>query len=556
MALRHLAVGYNKAFSLADDRCVENKNAWRCWLTFMSAAKVSLGLLLLTFHIGVAQNLNGLIVFMSDRDGNREIYAMNPDGSDVQRLTSNDAQDLQPAWSPDKSRIAFVSNRDGNFAIYVMNPDGSNQRRISTDEFAYHEYPAWSPDGRYLTYASDKTGSFDIYIVEVSGDNPHQLTSSDADETEPAWSPDGRQIAYLQQVEGVFEVFLVNTNGGTPQRLTQSSGGEYFSPRWSPDGSQLAYALTIYDRAGNSSEIYVRNMATGEERLLISRENSFVQGLSWSADGSTLVYQVQEIQAKWMIHRVSIDDGTFQVLTDQSYNSETPSWFTPQSSAVPLLTGGTQVEVFASQERNATGLSINRGQTITIAYVSGSWRAGPEPTWPMVGPDGDPQVASKNTFPVPRSRIMTLIGGIGNHSPFSVGEHHTFQSEMSGVLWFAANDDNFNDNVGSLMVQITIQDGELPPVDLTECPGLPAPIVGIGERARVTYTPGSKNNVRRQPGTEAQRITQIAPGVQFDIIKGPVCADGYRWWQIRLDDGTIGWTADGDRNERWIEPFG
>ncbi len=308
-----------------------------------------------------AQDLTNRIVFMSDRDGNREIYTMSPDGSDVQRLTNNNAQDLQPAWSPDKSRIAFVSNRDGNFAIYVMNADGGNQRRISTDEFAYHEYPAWSPDGRYLAYASDKAGSFDVYTVEANGSNPQRLTSGDTYETEPAWSPDGRQIAYLQQVEGVFEVFLVGTNGGTPQRLTESSGGDYFSPRWSPDGSQLAYALTIFDRAGNSSEIYVRNMVTGEERLLISRENSFVQGLSWSEDGSTLVYQVQEIQAKWMIHRVSTDDGTFQVLTDQSYNSETPSWFTPEMNGLVSIAASTSGNLRIDGRVTANVLNVRTG---------------------------------------------------------------------------------------------------------------------------------------------------------------------------------------------------
>jgi len=57
---------------------------------------------------------------------------MNADGSDVQRLTFNPAADVEPAWSPDGSRIAWRSERDGNAEIYVMNADGSNQTRLTT----------------------------------------------------------------------------------------------------------------------------------------------------------------------------------------------------------------------------------------------------------------------------------------------------------------------------------------------------------------------------------------------------------------------------------------
>src|SRR3972149_244325 len=69
---------------------------------------------------------NGKIAFVSQRDGNEEIYTMNADGSNVQRLTfdvvGSPKSDLSPAWSPDGTRIAFVSNRDGgNYEIYVMN---------------------------------------------------------------------------------------------------------------------------------------------------------------------------------------------------------------------------------------------------------------------------------------------------------------------------------------------------------------------------------------------------------------------------------------------------
>jgi dipeptidyl aminopeptidase/acylaminoacyl peptidase len=91
---------------------------------------VAVGMLMLTMvalvePAGAAfPGKNGKIAFMSDRDGNEEVYVMNPDGSGPVNLTNNPAIDLKPAWSPDGKRIAFASNRDGgdfnSFEIYVM----------------------------------------------------------------------------------------------------------------------------------------------------------------------------------------------------------------------------------------------------------------------------------------------------------------------------------------------------------------------------------------------------------------------------------------------------
>jgi Tol biopolymer transport system component len=77
----------------------------------------------------------GRIAFWSNRDGNPEIYVIDTDSSNWQRLTNDPAQDWSTSWSSDGSRIAFASNRDGNFEIYVMDADGSNQQRL-TDNLA------------------------------------------------------------------------------------------------------------------------------------------------------------------------------------------------------------------------------------------------------------------------------------------------------------------------------------------------------------------------------------------------------------------------------------
>jgi Tol biopolymer transport system component len=107
---------------------------------------------------------NGQLAFSSNRDGNFEIYAMTDDGSDVTRLTDDDANHLYPSWSPDGEKIAFSSNREGgeNYEIYAMNSDdGSDVTRL-TDDDADDREPDWGTntstpgDGDYKNKHDDK----------------------------------------------------------------------------------------------------------------------------------------------------------------------------------------------------------------------------------------------------------------------------------------------------------------------------------------------------------------------------------------------------------------
>ena len=89
-------------------------------------------------------------MFVSNRAAFQDIYSSNADGSDTVRLTTDQALDTQPAYSPDGTRIAFVRTGD----IYVMNADGSAQTPITGTEGSDSE-PAWSPDGSQIVYVSN-----------------------------------------------------------------------------------------------------------------------------------------------------------------------------------------------------------------------------------------------------------------------------------------------------------------------------------------------------------------------------------------------------------------
>ena len=177
------------------------------------------------------------IVFTTDRDGNQEIYAVRADGSEMRNLTNNPAQDYKPSWfviarhlfSTDE-RIAFVSDRDGNDEIYSMQPDGSTQRNV-TNHPANDFYPTGSPDGKQIVFTSDRDGNQEIYVMDISGMNLVNLTNNPADDLYPVWSPDGEWIAFTTNRDGNQEVYCMNTDGSNPFNLTNNAATDLF-PTW------------------------------------------------------------------------------------------------------------------------------------------------------------------------------------------------------------------------------------------------------------------------------------------------------------------------------------
>ena len=167
--LKHelLAAAVRQQSHAATGREWTRAHSRRRWVIVAVAGLVLVGGLLATPALGIGERLLSLIqgkrsaqpgdvqapawsrdgrtiVFVSWRDGNREVYAMDADGSGPRNLTQHPARDVRPAWSPNGRRIAFVSLRDGNAEVYVMNADGSRQRRLARsweDDCCL----AWSP---------------------------------------------------------------------------------------------------------------------------------------------------------------------------------------------------------------------------------------------------------------------------------------------------------------------------------------------------------------------------------------------------------------------------
>ena len=273
-------------------------------------------------------NLN--LVFVSDRNGNAEIYKMRGDGSRQTRLTKNAAEDFGPTWSPDGSRIAFVSNRDGNLELYTMRADGGNLIRLTqtiTDEF----HPTWSPTGDKLAFYASAPGEVlnDIYTLQTDGTGLTRLTDHTRDglnHIDPAWSPDGTRIAFVSNTD----LYTMQADGSAVLRLTQMPGVGWIGlnqPAWSPDSTQLAFVFIHQVVPADRGHLYIIN-ADGSE--LQPRDLGINGYPAWSPDGSRLAfttpqYSIANVKAE--IGVMNVDGSQVIMLTTQNQgNNYQPAW--------------------------------------------------------------------------------------------------------------------------------------------------------------------------------------------------------------------------------------
>ncbi len=294
-------------------------------LTRASLAACAIGCLLLVAGCGGSGSAGDAIVFVSSQDGDYAIFGMNADGSGGSRLTEETGDtstlngiqfQIEPAWSPDGTKIAFASAREGTFDLYVMGADGTGATRLtSTKENDRH--PSWSPDGTQIAF-SRSTALERLYVMNADGTDARRLTADDITaEGEPAWSPDGNWIAYTHGASGsdFREIWVVHPDGSDRRSVTKLDAKSY-TPTWAPDSKRLAFAS---DHGGAPFDIFTVGVdGKGVRQLGKSDADSFEP--AWSPDGGDIAFSRDGAIV------VTTLASAEQRLTNPEDNDSSPAW--------------------------------------------------------------------------------------------------------------------------------------------------------------------------------------------------------------------------------------
>jgi Tol biopolymer transport system component len=273
------------------------------------------------------------IVFVAHQNSHEEIYLMNSDGSNVQRLTHSKSAD-QPAWSPDGKRIVFSLKKGRNhWEIAVMRADGTDLKELTRHERGFLETlgwvgagtvastlklpvesygkevdletPAWSPDGKNLAFALGSTGgNHEIFLMDLENSKLRQLTRLEKDIGFPAWSPDGKKIAVVSLVDR--RTFVMDADGSNVRQVTREDAT---NPAWSPDGKKIAVSLRI-----GFWQIYVMNADGSSLRQLTDTQSDNITP-DWSPDGKAIVFASRRGGRAQAIYVMDADGSNVRQLT-------------------------------------------------------------------------------------------------------------------------------------------------------------------------------------------------------------------------------------------------
>lgn len=267
-------------------------------------------------HFGEPALFTSKLVFVSERDGNKEIYIMDYDGKRQMRITYNQDIDMLPTWSYDREKILYTSYRKGTPQLYMFHLYTGKTELIATGGANYSA--DWSREGDNIVYTSTRSGNAEVYVKNMKTRKEKRLTFNRAIDTSPSWSPNGREIAFISNRAGTAHVYIMNAEGSNIRRIT-SEGNRHDSPEWSPDGTMLAYTLMLKGRI----DIYIYNLKNNTISKLT--ENSRINETpTWSPDGRHLLFSSNR-SGSYQIYSVDYDGGNLRQLTSKGEN-KMPYW--------------------------------------------------------------------------------------------------------------------------------------------------------------------------------------------------------------------------------------
>jgi len=267
-------------------------------------------------YFGESPLFTSKVAFVSERDGNSEIYMMDFDGERERRITYNEDLDMLPSWSFDREKILYTSYRKGNPDLYMFYLYTGKTELVSTGQANYSA--DWSREGDRIIYTSTRSGNAEIYIKDMKTRKEKRLTFNNAIDTSPSWSPNGREAAFISNRGGTAQVYLMDAEGSNIRRIT-SEGTRHDSPEWSPDGTRVAYTLML----GGGIDIYIYNLKNNTISKLT--ENAWRnENPTWSPDGRHIIFASNR-SGTYQLYTIDYDGANLRQLTSRGEN-KMPAW--------------------------------------------------------------------------------------------------------------------------------------------------------------------------------------------------------------------------------------
>ncbi len=266
------------------------------------------------------------IAFVSNRSGNKELWAMDYDGENQHPLTSLHTISLTPRWSPDASRIAFTcyappgagAVSTAQICMYSM----LTNKLVTWPRFqGTNSSPAWSPDGSRIMFMSSMYGSPELYVIDSSGGRPKRITFSTGASTSPTWNPKtGQQVAFVSDRGGLPQLYVMNADGSSPTKIDLADKGYVIDPSWSPNGQILAFS---WRRPSGNFDLYAMDIAT-HDLVELTRDVGRNERPSWAPDGRHLIFESTRTGTR-QIWTMLADGTEARQLTKEGQN-ESPNW--------------------------------------------------------------------------------------------------------------------------------------------------------------------------------------------------------------------------------------
>src|SRR3989449_745690 len=403
------------------------------------------------FSLSSTAGLSGKIAFHSTRDGDFQIYVMNPDGSDVTRVTNNPGGNVDPVWAPDGKRIAFASFRTGRSEVFAINVDGTGETQLTTEG----GFPgAWSPDGTRIAFANSSDGDEEVFILNLDGSGVTRLTDNTFRDFPTAWSPNGAQILFQSdREEGDEEIYVMNADGSGVARLTHSPGrDEGDRAGWSPDGTRIVFSS---DRDAGQLHVFAMQ-ADGSGVTQLTSGNSVDDDPVWSPDGAHIAFHSTRDGGDEDIFVMNADgSGVIQLTFNDGVFDAVPVWTQQLPVSNDAFANATVISALPfSDVVDISAASMEAGEpTPSCSFGLGTHTT----TWYTFTPTTTGVVSASinatfsNVVGAYRGSALTALTEVGCHSS-NYGGNATFQAEAGTTYYFQV--DGMFGQTGSLQFHL------------------------------------------------------------------------------------------------------